>query len=148
MMDIVRADAAHIQEWAALSTEMFPAESREDWERQCVEFLDKGQEVGFLCRLDGCAVGYLNVSIRRDYVNGTDSSPVAFIEAVYVKPAYRNRGIARRLMAEAERFARDNGLSQIASDCLLDNTDSEQFHKSCGFAEAERVICFVKNIEI
>lgn len=147
MMEIVRADAAHVQEWAALCAEMFPAQTFQEWERECVELLDNEREIGFLCRLDNRAVGYLNVSTRRDYVNGTDSSPVAFIEAVYVKPAYRNRGIARRLMAEAERFARDNGLSQIASDCLLDNTDSEQFHKSCGFAEAERVICFVKNIE-
>lgn len=146
MMEIIRADAAHAQEWAALSAEMFPSQTLGEWERECAEFLVNGKEIGFLCRQDGQAAGYVNVSIRRDYVNGTDTSPVAFVEAVYVRPQYRNRGIARRLMAEAEAFARANGLSQIASDCLLDNTDSEQFHKSCGFAEAERVICFVKKV--
>lgn len=145
-MDIVRADFSNVREWAELSAEMFPSESIQEWERQCADFLDNGHEIGFLCLLDGRAAGYLNMSIRHDYVNGADSSPVAYIEAVYVRSEYRSRGIARRLIEEAEVFARDRGLTQMGSDCLLTNTASERFHKSCGFAETERVICFVKNL--
>jgi GNAT superfamily N-acetyltransferase len=42
-------------------------------------------------------IGFIEGSIRSDYVNGTESSPVGFVEGVYVVPALRRQGIARRL---------------------------------------------------
>src|SRR3569832_2841233 len=41
-------------------------------------------------------VGFIEGSIRTDYVNGTESSPVGFVEGVYVVPAWRRQGIARQ----------------------------------------------------
>jgi len=43
-------------------------------------------------------------------------------------------------------FSVDVQRKQITSDCYIDNRASEGFHKSCGFVEKERVICFVKEI--
>lgn len=37
-------------------------------------------------------------------------------------------------------------MTGVASDCELDNTDSLKFHMAMGFEEANRVICFKKNI--
>src|SRR5947207_3770431 len=42
-------------------------------------------------------IGFIEGSIRGDYVNGTESSPVGFVEGVYVISAWRRRGIARQL---------------------------------------------------
>jgi aminoglycoside 6'-N-acetyltransferase I len=44
---------------------------------------------------NGKATGFCEASIRSDYVNGTHSSPVAFLEGLYVQPLARNHGIAR-----------------------------------------------------
>ena len=91
-------------------------------------------------------MGYINVSVRNDYVNGTDTSPVAFVEALYILPEHRKQGIGRELIKYAEEFARQRGITQLASDCFVDNSMSENFHKSCGFIEKERIICFVKDV--
>jgi len=89
----------------------------------------------------------MNFSIRTEYVNGTTTSPVLYIEAIYVMEEYRNLGIGRKLIKHAEEYAKIRGIKEIASDCLINNHVSKLFHKSCGFVEKERVICFVKEIE-
>jgi aminoglycoside 6'-N-acetyltransferase I len=33
--------------------------------------------------------------LRRDYVNGCSSSPVGFLEGLYVHPTFRRRGFKR-----------------------------------------------------
>ena len=40
-------------------------------------------------------IGFIEGSIRGDYVNGTETSPVGFVEGVYVSPAWRRKGVAR-----------------------------------------------------
>ena len=39
------------------------------------------------------------------------------------------------------------GAEEFASDCELKNTDSLKFHLNIGFKEANRIICFVKNLK-
>jgi aminoglycoside 6'-N-acetyltransferase I len=87
-------------------------------------------------------VGFAEVSLRRDYVNGCDASPVAFLEGIYVTPTHRKRGIARALVKAALDWARERGIDEFASDALLDNGASHAFHKAVGFAETERVVYF------
>ncbi|HET9864746.1 MAG TPA: aminoglycoside 6'-N-acetyltransferase [Steroidobacteraceae bacterium] len=90
------------------------------------------------------AVGFIEGSIRVDYVNGTQSSPVGFVEGVYVVPAWRRKGIARRLFAAVADWARARGCRELASDALLDNLASQRAHLALGFREAERVVYFTK----
>lgn len=92
----------------------------------------------------GAAMGFAEASVRSDYVNGTESSPVAFLEGIYVAPAYRRRGVAGHLVAMVERWARDRGFSELASDALLDNDESHAMHGALGFEETERVVYFRK----
>ena len=43
---------------------------------------------------DGRPLGQAEVSVRSDYVNGTETSPVAFLEGPYVIPAAGRSGVA------------------------------------------------------
>lgn len=129
-----------------LSVRMFPDSTYEEMYVECEELLKNKKEMGYLYLRNNKIVAFMNISIRNDYVNGTDTSPVVYIEALYVLPECRRQGIAGELIKRAEEIAKNSGITQLASDCLLENTISEQFHKSCGFSEAERVICFVKNV--
>jgi aminoglycoside 6'-N-acetyltransferase I len=89
-------------------------------------------------------LGFIEGSIRSDYVNGTESSPVGFVEGVYVVPAWRRTGIARRLFAAIGDWARARGCRELASDALLDNEVSQRAHLALGFRETERVVYFAR----
>ncbi|MDY3279655.1 MAG: GNAT family N-acetyltransferase [Eubacteriales bacterium] len=82
--------------------------------------------------------------LRRNYVEDCSSSPVGYLEGLYVAPACRGQGIARALLAQCEKWAKPCGCAEFASDCELDNTDSLSFHLNTGFTEAGRIICFCK----
>jgi aminoglycoside 6'-N-acetyltransferase I len=90
------------------------------------------------------ALGFAEASIRTDYVNGSHSSPVAFLEGLYVRPANRGQGIARQLVAGVQLWACEMGCTELASDALLDNQASHAMHEALGFVETERVVYFLK----
>jgi len=95
----------------------------------------------------GEAVGFAEVSLRSDYVNGTTSSPVAFLEGIYVLPSFRQQGVARLLFLEVDRWARASGCRELASDALIGNEISHAMHLALGFIETERVVYFRKSLD-
>ena len=94
----------------------------------------------------GDAVGFVEASVRNDYVNGTESSPVGFVEGLYVTPRCRRRGIARALVDEVARWAALRGCHELASDTAVDNELSQKAHRALGFAETERVVYFRRSL--
>jgi aminoglycoside 6'-N-acetyltransferase I len=80
----------------------------------------------------GQAMGFVEAAVRTDYVNGTRSSPVAFLEGIYVVPEERRKGIARSLVAAVECWARDVGCHEFASDAALENQLSHAMHRALG----------------
>lgn len=91
-------------------------------------------------------VGFIEGSIRSDYVNGTESSPVGFVEGVYVVPEWRRRGVARQLFAAIADWAKARGCRELASDALIDNEASQRAHLALGFRETDRVVYFTKRL--
>lgn len=92
------------------------------------------------------AIGFAQCQIRNDYVEGTSTSPVGYLEGVYVKDAFRKQGLARKLIAKCEQWAKGQGCSEFASDCELHNEESLAMHIRLGFIEANRIICFTKTL--
>jgi aminoglycoside 6'-N-acetyltransferase I len=91
-------------------------------------------------------IGIAEVSLRADHVNGTSSSPVGFLEGIYVDPANRRQGVARQLIAAAESWAKSRGCTEFASDTNPENVNSMAMHRSVGFEEADRVVFFRKTL--
>jgi aminoglycoside 6'-N-acetyltransferase I len=108
--------------------------------------LENEAEEVLLYRVDDQPVGFIHVSLRRDYVEGSNSSPVGYIEGIYVKQSYRGRKIAKELLRSGEQWAKTKGCTQMGSDIEQDNDVSYEFHKKVGFQEANRLICFIKEI--
>ena len=105
------------------------------------------QETSFICRNEKeFPVGFINLAIRNDYVEGSKSSPVGYLEGVYVKKAYRKRGIANMLFKEAEKWFRSKRVKEIGSDAMVQNIVSQKFHKSVGFKKGETLIHYIKKI--
>ena len=92
------------------------------------------------------AVGFAQCQLRHDYVEGCETSPVGFLEGIYVDDAYRRSGVARALLSACESWARSVGCTEFASDCELDNHDSLAWHLKAGFEEVNRTIWFAKKL--
>lgn len=90
--------------------------------------------------------GFAQCQLRYDYVEGSETSPVGYLEGIFVKPEYRGKGYAKELLTECELWAKDNGCCEFASDCEINNKNSFQFHKAMNFTEANRIICFIKKL--
>ena len=110
------------------------------------DYIKSENGVVFLAVLDGEAVGFAQCGVRHDYVEGTDTSPVGYLEGIFVVEEYRRRGLAKDMLLACEKWAKEQGCTEFASDCELENEDSLRFHLKMGFKEANRIICFAKNL--
>jgi aminoglycoside 6'-N-acetyltransferase I len=133
-------DRAH---WAAMRHALWPDGSLEEHGKDIGRVLAGGDYWGFVAMLEGQAVGFAEIAIRK-YANGCESMPVPFLEGIWVNPQHRRRGISRSLVAHVEEFVRARGFREIGSDALLDNRASHAAHAGWGFAETERVVYFRK----
>jgi aminoglycoside 6'-N-acetyltransferase I len=94
----------------------------------------------------GRLVGIAEASLRRDYVNGRDTSPVSYLEGVYVDPDFRRRGVARALVAAVRDWGEALGCRELASDAPLENATRHRLHEGLGFEETERVVFHRKRL--
>ena len=91
-------------------------------------------------------IAFAQCQLRHGNVEGTESSPVGYLEGIFVSEGYQKKGYAAELLSECEKWAKEKGCTEFASDCVLDNTDSFRFHMALGFEEANRIICFRKEL--
>jgi aminoglycoside 6'-N-acetyltransferase I len=142
----IRCKAVDQPGWLELREQLWPHHPSAEHLAEMASFLASPERFAQFIEYDpsGNALGFVEVALRSDYVNGTNSSPVGFLEGLYVVPQARRLGIARILVAEAERWAASVGCSEFASDALVDNTRSHAMHAALGFEETERVVFFRK----
>lgn len=141
---IVPVTKANEQAWAELCVALWPEITKEDMlaERTVGNLPNE-----FLYLINDEAVAFISLSLRYDYVEGTDSSPVGYLEGIYVKPEFRGKGIGRALIEFTKEWAIAKGCTELASDCELENKDSKIFHRKMGFKEANRLICFTMDLK-
>ena len=110
------------------------------------KMISNGKSQFFLKYENDIPIGFAQVQLRYDYVEGTKTSPVGYLEGIFIKEGYRNKGYAKELLVECEAWARCNGCREFASDCEITNIDSFRFHNAMNFTEANRIICFTKTL--
>lgn len=131
---------------ASLAVMLWPHNELKSLEKDFLEYISENKGAIFLAFKNEVPIGFAQASLRHDYVEGTKSSPVGYMEGIFVKEDFRKIGIARNLLESCESWARKKGCSEFASDCELTNRESLDFHLNLGFEEANRIICFKKKI--
>ncbi len=131
---------------AALAAQLWPSHSAAELAADMAPGFDDPNSVFFLAFTEEMPIGFAQCALRHDYVEGTDSTPVGYLEGIYVAENYRKQGFAAGLLAACEAWAKEKGCSEFASDCELENSQSLRFHLNMGFAEANRIICFTKKL--
>jgi len=148
-MRITQASNKHLEPWSTLRAELWPETPikvhRADLRRL---FLSQNRDtVAFLAIDDAEGIaGFAEAALRHDFVNGCSSSPVLFLEGIYVRPPARRKGIARLLCAATADWGEAQGCTEFGSDALLENLEGQAFHRALGFVEAERIVFFRKTL--
>lgn len=148
-MTYSKITAQDLPAWISLSCELFPHVPKKELEEYCTNQISASPEhfQAFKCVNESTEiVAYIEVTLRRDYVEGSSTSPVGYIEAIYVKPEFRHQGIARKLAEIGEEWAKERGCTEMASDTESSNADSQKFHKKIGFEQAETIVHFIKKV--
>lgn len=83
-----------------------------------------------VAEVDGAVVGLIEAGMRRDEHNGFAGT---YVNELAVAERWRGRGIGTRLLAEAERWARDHGAMGMALDTLATNEGARRLYERLGF---------------
>jgi len=146
-MKIIPAEHRYRDEWLRMRTVLWPECGPEESYEEISAILAGSREVAFVAVDDHDHVmGFIEVSTR-DYVDGCRTSPVGFVEGIYVDEPHRQSGIASALIRHAEQWAASRGCTELGSDAYIDDTRSIAFHKATGFREVERQVVFLKSID-
>lgn len=147
MEEIKKAQEKDLKVLVGFASELFGENSFETLYKEFSELLLDNNAIIYIIFIDSIPVGFAQCQLRFDYVEGTQTSPVGYLEGIYIKEKYRNNGYAKRLLNECEIWAKSKGCIEFASDCEITNSQSVNFHLKAGFHEANRIICFTKNIK-
>ena len=134
-VSVTKAKVSDCRAVAELAAKMWDTSTTEELEDNFKEITEKNDGVVFIAVSDKKIIGFAQCGLRHDYVEGTESSPVGYLEGIFVEKQYRKNGCAKILLRECEKWAKSKGCCEFASDCELDNTDSLSFHLNVGFQE-------------
>lgn len=146
-MKIVEADRSNLKFLTKLGVALWPEHEDEEMYADFQADMALTKNKFLLAQIDDDFIGFIHISIRSDYVEGSATSPVGYIEGIYVTPEYRKSGVARKLVTAGEKWAKTRGCIEMASDMVAGNTTSYEFHTKIGFQEAGRIVCFIKNLD-
>lgn len=131
---------------AELAVRMWDKQSPQELMEDFAGIIARDDAQFFILYEQDAPIGFAQCQLRHDYVEGTETTPVGYLEGIFIKEEFRRKGHAKELLKECEKWAREKGCTEFASDCELENADSLKFHMAVGFHEVNRVICFTKCI--
>ncbi|MFT4660937.1 MAG: aminoglycoside 6'-N-acetyltransferase I [Patiriisocius sp.] len=145
-MKILNYGQEHFSKWLSMTHILLQDYKIGDLENKLkrIEKSDKHQT--FIAMDEENVIGYATTSIRSEYIEGASSSPVAYLEMIFIEENYRKKGIAKKLYESVENWALEKGFNQIGSDTWEWNKASREFHMQLGFKETEVLVHFIKDI--
>ena len=97
---IKRAGMNEARELANLAIQMWTDHDPEDLEEEFRELVMNDEAACFIKYVDDKPIAFAQCGLRHDYVEGTESSPVGYLEGIFVADGYRKQGYAAELLSE------------------------------------------------
>lgn len=137
--------ASDAAEWLRMRMALWPGSDPNTEAREIAHFLAVPPlpplpmlHAAFVCpRTDGGLCGLVEVSIRSS-APGCKTNRIGYLEAWYVDPDCRGRGIGRELVKQAEAWAISQGCREMASDTDPSYPVSPAAHAALGYQEVAR----------
>lgn len=92
---------------------------------------------------DGELAGFASVTLQRAT---WEAGHYLYLDCLFLRPAYRGRGLGRDLMNEVSRFARSLGTTQVQWQTPAWNVDAVRFYHRLG-ARPEEKLRFTLELE-
>lgn len=130
------------KEWAHFRKALYQEVEEEFLDYELDEILREKRIFAFLLwTKEFEAVAFLELSLR-NIVDGCESSPVAYLEGIYIEENYRQKGLGKQLTNFIKKWGIQQGCSELATDSSLEDVKAQAFHKKMGFEETERIVQF------
>jgi ribosomal protein S18 acetylase RimI-like enzyme len=106
--------------------------------RRCFKrTIHNAEQRTFVARAGGRLVGMLGVDLRRLNYRHYVVRRYAYVHSLFVEPAYRGAGLARRLVRHGLQWARRRGARQARLEMASANRVARRLYESFGFAPRE-----------
>lgn len=143
---ISEANVEYLDHLTEMGIDLWPENNFEELRKEFSSLIHSSKDKVLLYIINEKPVAFIHISIRNDYVEGSNTSPTGYVEGIYVSPHLRRTGISKVLLQEGEAWLKSKGCTQIGSDIEQQNETSYLFHTQVGFKEANRLIAFIKDI--
>jgi len=144
-MEIRRPADADREIWLRMRNEFWPQCDLDQHRREMDVMLER-QDAAVLLAFDGDKpAGFIELTLRRE-AEGCHSSPIAYVEGWFVAKEARGKGAGKALIEAGERWARDHGCVEMASDTGVANEAGQKAHLALGFGVVDHLVHFRKEI--
>ncbi|MEZ4658437.1 MAG: GNAT family N-acetyltransferase [Caldilineaceae bacterium] len=134
-------------EWLRLREALWPSQSDQQNADEMAEILANFAQMPTIVaqRPEGGLCGFVEAAIHSE-ARGCVTNKIGYLEAWYVDPDWRQKGVGRALVEAAEEWARAQGCTEMASDTMEDYPLSPAAHAQLGYQEVGRDIYFRKEL--
>jgi aminoglycoside 6'-N-acetyltransferase I len=146
-MKISGVKAQDKEQWLRMRIGLWPDVSKEIHEQEISAMLaDKHFAIFVAQETDERLLGFIEVSLREDILEGCIRKQIGYIEGLYVEPKARGLGIGRLLVEAGEKWAFENGIKDMATDTEIDNNENQKAYIALGYREADRLVLYRKKL--
>jgi aminoglycoside 6'-N-acetyltransferase I len=142
-MQIRKATVEDKTVWLSLRKQLWPGADSDRLRDEADRIMVDSNWAIFLAENEGEAVGFIECSIR-DKAPGCETDRIGYIEGWYVVPEFRRKGIGRSLVEQGEKWAKEKGCKEMASDTTSNYPVSPAAHNALGYEEVKRKFFYRK----
>ena len=128
--------------WSKFRNEIYPKISRDlDLKEMENIFGSELWKCWFIEREDGKRIGLVELSLR-NIVDGCVSSPVPYLEGLYLTETERGKSRGTEVIEMIKLWCQEHGYSELATDAELTNTRAQKFYEKLGFEQVDQVVAY------
>ena len=133
-------------EWISLRAQLWPRYDPDQLRDEVDKMLQDSNWGIFVAEHEGKIVGFIECSIR-DKAPACETNRIGYIEGWYVVPQFRRQGVGGMLEQSGERWARQKGCTEMASDTSSNYPLSPAAHGALGYQEVKRKFYYRKSLQ-
>jgi len=139
-MKLIPIKQQDFQLWGQYRLALYSAQKEEDNESEMGAI---HQDDNWFCRFiendAGKVIGMVELSLR-NIVDGCSSSPVPYLEGLYLEEAERGKGLGAQILQMLIDWCKGQGYTEFATDAEIVNQRAQMFYENAGFEVIDRVV--------
>ncbi len=98
---------------AELAIQMWNGHTLSELETDFSDIISNENAVCFIKYVEDKPIGFAQCQIRYDYVEGTETSPVGYLEGIFIQEEFRHKGFARELLQKCEKWVNSKNVPNL-----------------------------------